>query len=343
MKNGGPRQADRLQGLNRRLHDLVAYDFDSGNNLILNALLKKFEEVKQRSPEAKVDLKDLMPFSKVRSRPIDETNARSEIKKAVRQKLSNMRIASDGRLRKTTFTISELIAYCEMLAINPETIFMEAASIAFLYPVQYCSENEIKRYLAKAKATGRVDRPVRVPFMGAPMIGVSTDIYFTASNKDSLDQILKGCTPLEVGNSNVAKHNVAGEKTSFYENIVQMQVVLTVNMVDPEHHRWSTETQIWSRNTNDGNDVNSYLLYATKCFLTVCQDRYKKERNYMEKLNFYDEKDLIGRYCSAGLANVLDNYPKQLKTKESKRFKDTYTPSSFCPQVKGHAISQDIR
>jgi len=210
MDKNKMRVIDRLQGISRDLNIRISEDVNRRKSLILAKLLERAEQLRQSNPERKVTLQEVMSFSRIRGRKdpfLSKENARKKLKKTIADKMANMCRESKGGALKTSFTIPELLGYCEMLNINPETVLFTEFNPSMLLPVEYCTDSEIQLYLARAKECGKVDRPLRLPLMAAPVIGVSSDVYFTASDRITLDELVKNCKALEVGRSNLAKYN----------------------------------------------------------------------------------------------------------------------------------------
>ncbi|MBP3313474.1 MAG: hypothetical protein J6K84_02315 [Oscillospiraceae bacterium] len=332
MKEGQARNLARLHGINQTMHEDIVDDIFSRESLILEKLLNKFEKIKAETGRCEIDIKEIISFSMIRSKMINSDNARNTIKTVIHNKMNNLRAAPEEKCSKrTSFTIEELLAYCELLGKNPEAVLIQEAPAAFVLPVQYCNEDQVQLYLANAKKSEEIAYPIRIPLFSAPIVGVSMDAYFTASSRRTLEDQVAGCRPLEVGKSNLPKYNTSNTMSSRGEKVVQIKTVLTTNVFESNNNEGKdSERFVSHKSTNDGNDVNAYLRYTARRFLGKCKELYEERKKYMSNFDIFTSEDLLGRYCATDWSKALDNWIEKYsgEIQQTSR-KEKYGKSSF--------------
>ena len=238
-----------------------------------------------------------------------------------------------GTCYTSSFNISEIFEYCNLLKINPAEVFMNIDIQPFLLPLKYCEAEEIKVWLNQAKTKPPTDGVIRIPFCSAPIIDVDLDIYFSAQRANALDKeiahsISKAAREEKEPIEKLTCDNNPPIISDDDINEVRMQAFLTVKAISSSGSIKTTTIDLCDRHKNsEGPDkVSNHLVFAQKCFYAMCEKRYDEEQKYIENLAHFSAENAIAQYCSETFSSSIKTYLndalKKLEAEESGRNKD---------------------
>lgn len=303
---GHKRNTDKLYSVDKVLHEQIVQDLLKKDSKILTKLLKSFEETSRDTVNGEVFIGQVLPFMKPRKETrLEPSNARTVIKNTIHTKMRNIRKASSQKdtCSTSSFKISEILEYCNLLEINPAEILMNSNIQPFLLPLKYCDAKEIHAWLNQAKTKPQIDEPVRIPFRSAPIIGVYLDVYFSANETKTLDEMIPSSEPIEVSETE--------------KNRVQMQAFLTVktDSTSTSFRPVVMKIRDFSLNSKKNTKIDDYLSDAQRYFYCMCQIRYEEERKYIESLTHFSTENTVSQYYSEIFSASFESYLQDRLTK----------------------------
>lgn len=335
----GKKNTNKLDGIDKRLHNLILEDMNSSKSLILTSLMYDFNQLSDGSKTALVNIRNIPLFISAHNQSITHANAKQEFRKRINEKLRNVRAGSKTESpltssSRTSFSILEILEYCKMLKINPLSILLHAQTPTSFLPIEYSSHTEITTWISSAQYSQPRKTAIRIPYRYAPLIDVSMDVYFTSydpsSNKaKTLDQML-------------ALSNVM-ILTSCYDDIdttvspqeveVQMQILITTRTNYAKKQFEPHIFHIPGKNSKRVEEVKDYLTFADRCFADVCELRYEDEQLFLNELGDVSKNSAPSKYCSDKFKCILDEYLTSLKNRR-------YSVGRNYPKVESVVLKQ---
>ena len=318
--------------INIRMCDRILDDLKSTNSLILSKLSDRVARILELSGKRELTIKDVIPFLKIHNdgiTKIEASNMRETLKdileKCITNKRYNMRAISNSP--RTSFSLPELLMFCELLKLNPESILLDKDAMSFLLPLQYCTRENIHKWIENASYVLETENPVRIPFRSAPLLGVFLDIYFMIDDNtnDSRRDLDNRIGRVVNGEGSVSLHVVRGNVEQ--GKCVKMKIILTVRTGSEKKRFVHYPFTLAASHTNDTeNDMKYYLEFADSCFFYICRIKYNDEKKYINDLRNFSGDNAITEFYSDAFAGFFDEYLECNRVEEdNKAYNESYT------------------
>lgn len=292
---------EKVRIIEKNLRKHISADLKQQNSLIISHLLESFALLEKKYQSKDIDLKAVIPFMTIHTKNINKENARDVLMKALKNKLSNL-----GYRKGSSLTIHELLEFSSILDIQPETLFPNY-QVSKLFPVEYCSINQVEGWISEAKKKNSFDSPIHIPFQNAPIIDVSLDIFISASKNNTLETMINACYPAEIGSPSFDKNTMHPA-----ENYIQMQIFLSRRTNRKDKVFSHSVAPLLKNKTISKSEVKQVLTSARKEYATACKDQYNNERKYIESLLQFKDDGVLCQYYSEHFEKAFNNKLDQL-------------------------------